>query len=135
MPSSLTLCWRFCSSNTVMVSPSLTPTTLPMMVCGCHVGSKSEIKVGVGDDRAINTAELVGGGSIALQPTSNRPKTHAAHFFGFPDLSDKSVNVPPYSNLHAFGVSELLRRVLRVWPDGNVSAPTRSQVTTSKCRP
>src|SRR5215475_9077032 len=87
MPSSLTLCWRFCPSNTVIVSPSLTPTTLPMTVCGCHVGSKSEIRVGVGDDRAINTAELVGGGSIALQPTSNRPKTHAAHLFGLPDLS------------------------------------------------
>src|SRR5215510_16231952 len=91
MPSSLTLCWRFCPSNTVIVSPSLTPTTLPMTVCGCHVGSKSEIRVGVGDDGAINTAELVGGGSIALQPTSNRPKTHAAHLFGLPDLSGSSV--------------------------------------------
>src|SRR5262245_46870932 len=87
MPSRRILCWRLSASNTVIVSPSLTPTTLPIMVCGCHVGSKLEIRVGVGDDRAINTAELVGGGSIALQATSNRPKTHAAHLFGLPDLS------------------------------------------------
>src|SRR5262245_66205065 len=87
MPSRRILCCRLLASRTVIVSPSLTPTTLRVMVYGCHVGSYSEIRVGVGDDRAINTAELPGGGSIALQPTSNRPKTHAAHFFGFTDLS------------------------------------------------
>src|SRR5262245_59967959 len=95
MPSRRILCCRLLASRTVIVSPSLTPTTLPIMVCGCHVGSYSEIRVGVGDDRAINTDELVGDGSVAPQPTSNRPKTHATiRFIGvnpFPALSGESV--------------------------------------------
>jgi hypothetical protein len=54
------------------------------------VGSDSEIIVGVGAVRAINTAKLVGGGNAAPQPTINRPNAHAAHFFSFPVLLSAS---------------------------------------------
>jgi hypothetical protein len=57
------------------------------------VGANLAVWAAVGADRAINTAKLVGSGSAALQPTSNRPKSHAAHFFSFPALSGSSVIV------------------------------------------
>src|SRR5262249_54102015 len=62
-------------------------------------GVDSEIRVGVGDDKAINTAKLLGGGSVAPQPASNRPKTHAAHFFSFPVLllASSAITSPPSS--------------------------------------
>jgi hypothetical protein len=76
-------------------APRLGPFFLFVGIVGhffaAFFGVDSEIRVGVGDDKAINTAKLLGGGSVAPQPASNRPKTHAAHLFGLPDLSSSSV--------------------------------------------
>jgi hypothetical protein len=96
-------------------------------------GADSEVMVGVGDDRAINTAKLVGGGSAALQPIINRPKAHAAPFFSFPAMLGSLVicslrTIPrlPVSSRLRFGLS-LERYANHLAGDGLRTAAYRQQ--------
>src|SRR5262245_59240814 len=102
------------ASSALRVGPTYPPTVAAIFALiaavsffGCLLrhylaaffGVDSEIRVGVGDDKAINTAKLLGGGSVAPQPASNSPKTHAAHFFSFPALllASSAITSPPSS--------------------------------------